>query len=371
MQEILKKIDANLPQLRRYIVTKASKELAELSQPCYYPKTKKMYIELLHILKISDKDVKDFVKRSTKGTKAEKWLIANEPTSRLLVFIMHLFLKNRDTSSYAATMVYYLIVQYARLMHKQIQYCDEDAFRYALDTLTKTHLFSREKTIPNSLYFLSKALQRSFTKDIQKWDEDRVLAFMIESRTRISQSVKSFATSYYNIKKSKIGIKTQQEPTDDKEEYKPEYVVLKRGQQVIDNVTKKITMYKLVDVKALNDAKNVSKIKTSIATQIANELINRRYADKIKILLQLFIKDLTSVQMVCGDEYYKYVKNLMGLKRTSAQLYFKAQVSILLKDIITNLKMNKLYDSYTSQTQFIINTFLAYYVTSILRNNLC
>jgi len=42
MQEILKKIDANLPQLRRYIVTKASKELAELSQPCYYPKTKKM-----------------------------------------------------------------------------------------------------------------------------------------------------------------------------------------------------------------------------------------------------------------------------------------------------------------------------------------
>lgn len=371
MEELLNKITPNLLQLKRFIVGKAAQELSSLSQPCYFPKTKKFYYEILNILKITDKDVKEYIKRILKGTGAEGRLLAKEPASNLLVFVMHLFLKNGDNAAYSATMVYFLIVHYSRLMHKSLpNYCDEDTFKYTLDTLTKTHLFAREKTISNTLFYLSQAIQKRFTEDIKKWNLEKVILFMAETRTRISQSVKSFAQNYYRNKEEGGAIKTQNEETDD-EANAYQYKVLQKGQKVVEEVARKITTYKVVDRKALDDAKNVSKVKTSIAILIANEVTNEKYFNNIKILLQLYVKGLTNVKMICGDEYYTHVKKLMELKRTSAQLYFKGQVNVLLIEILKSLKLTNTYKSYTSQTQFIINSFLAFYITSFLRNNLC
>lgn len=371
MDEILKNITTDLLPLRRYIVGKAAAELSALSTPCYYPKTKKFPYEILHLLKLNEKEFKAFIKRNNKGTKAEKWLLPNDLGTVLLIFIMHLFLKKRDQAAYSATMIYFLIVQYSRLMHKQIKYCYEDTFKYTLDNLTRTHLFSREKTIPNSLFYLSNALQSSFTKDITSWDKDRIFAFMTEARSRISQSIKSFAESYYRNRKEGVAIKTQSEVTDEENPNIYQYKVLQRGQRIVDDVTKKITIYRFVDKKAFEDAKQVSKAKTSISTLICNEVANEKYFDQVKLLLQLFIKGLTDVKMVCGNEYYDYIRKLMALKRTTAQIYFKAQVNILLQEILKNLKLLEGYRKYTSQTQFIINSFLAFYITSIFRNTIC
>jgi len=370
MDELFKKITIDLAPLKRYIVGKAAMELSSLSTPCYYPKTKKFPYDILHLLKITEKDFKEFIKRNNKGTIAEKWLLPNDLGSVLLVFIMYIFLKNRDQSGYSATMLYFLIIHYSRLMHKQIKYCYEDTFKYTLDNITKTHLFAREKTIPNSLFYLSNALQKSFTKDITNWDKDRIFIFMSEARSRISQSIKSFASSYYLNRKEGSAIKTQTEESDD-EINKYQYKVLQRGQKVVDEVTKKITIYKVVDKKALEDAKRVSKAKTSISTLICNEIANSKYFDQVKILLQLYVKGLENVKMVCGNEYYDHVRKLMAIKRTTAQIYFKAQINILLHEILQNLKLLEVYKKYTSQTQFIINSFLAFYITSVLRNSIC
>jgi len=370
MEEILNKVTSNLNPLKRFIVGKAAAELSALSKPCYYPKTKKFPYEILHLLKVSEKDFKAFIKRNNKGTKAEKWLLPNDLGTFLLTFVMHLFLKNRDRSTYSAALVYFLIVQYSRLMNKQMKYCYEDTFKYTLDNMTKTHLFAREKTIPNSLFYLSTALQKSFTDDIKNWDKDGILAFMSEARSRISQSIKSFAASYYKNRKAGAAIKTQEEETDD-ESNVYQYKVLQRGQKAVDEVTKKITIYRSVDKKALEDAKRISKAKTSIATLISNEVANEKYFDNVKILLQLYVKGLTDIKMVCGNEYYSHVKKLMAIKRTTAQLYFKSQVNILLQEILKNLKLSEGYKRYTKQTQFIINSFLAFYITSIFRNSIC
>lgn len=370
MDELLNKIPTNLAPLKKYIVSVTARELSALSAPCYYPKTKKFYFELLNLLKITPKEFKDFVKRNYKGTKAEKWLLPNDPATNSLIFIMHLFLKKRDQSAYSATLVYYMIIQYSRLMHKQMKYCYEETFKYTLDNLTRTHLFFREKTIPNSLFYLSNALRKSFTKDILNWDKDRIIAFIIEARTRISQSVKSFAKSYYKNRKEGSMIKTQNEETDD-DANAYQYKVLERGQKIVDEVTKKITVYKVIDKKAFDEAKRISKVKTSIATLIANEVTNEKHFNNIKIVLKLFIKDATSVDMICGKSYYTFVKKMMAVKRTSAQLYFKAQINILVQEILQDIKLIEVYKKYTSQTQFIINSFLAFYLTSILRNTLC
>jgi len=194
--------------------------------------------------------------------------------------------------------------------------------------------------------------------------------FIGVARHRISQSVKSFAENYYRYRKDGAVIKTQNEESDD-DANAYQYQTLQRGQKVIDDVTKKVTSYKIIDRKAFAEAKKISKIKTSIATLMVDKLSNAKNANNIQIALQLFIKGLTDVSMVCGKGYQPYVKKLMAIKRTTAQLYFKAQINILLMDVLKDMRFVKEYEKYTSQTQFIINSFLAFYLTSVLRNNLC
>jgi hypothetical protein len=371
MEDILQKTTTNLNNVKQYVTRNAARELSSLSEPCYYPKTKRIYFELLNALKLTDREFKQFVLRNYKGTKAEKWVLWKDPLTNLLVYIMHLFLKNNDIRSFASTMVYYMIVQYSRLMNKQIRYCDADAFKYTLDTLTRTHLFFREKSIPNSLYYLANIMQTTYKDDIKDWNIERLILFIGAARHRISQSVKSFAENYYRSKKAGVSIKTQAEPTDDEDSPVYQIKVFERGTKAIESAAQKITSYRVTDRKALEDAKKYSKIKTSIATLIVNELSTPKYYDDIKVAMQLFLKDVTTVSMICGDDYRIHVKKLMAIKRTNAQLYFKAQINILLMKIFENIGFDKSYQKYTSQTQFIINSFLAYYVTSVLRNLIC
>jgi len=371
MQIFYDKVNPNISQLKRYITTNAARELSALSEPCYYPKTKRFYYELLNILKVTDKDVKAFVKRTYKGTKAEKFKLTNDPATNILVFIMYYFLKKREQSAFTSTLVYFMIIQYSRLMHKQIKYCYPDTFKYTLDTLTRTHLFFREKSIPNSLYYLARQVQTNYTDDIKNWNVDGIIAFLSSARTRISQSVKSFAKGYYLNRRNGAMIKTQGEPKDGEDDNGYQYEVLEKGQKLVDDVTKKITQYKIIDREAFDEAKKITKIKTSIATIISNGVTKDNHINNVKIALQLFVKEAKTVDMVCGKEFYVYVKRMMAVKRTVAQLYFKAQINILLMEILKDVGFLKTYQSYTSQTQFIINSFLAFYLTLMLRRSIC
>ena len=371
MKILYDKIDPNYNKLKQFITKSAARELSALSEPCYYPKTKRFYYELLNILKIKDKDMKEFVKRTYKGTKAEKFQLTNDVGTNILVFVMHYFLSKKDMRAFSATMVYFMIIQYSRLMHKQMKYCDTDAFKYTLDSLTRTHLFFREKSIPNSLYYLAKQMQKRYTNDIKAWDVDSIIAFLSSARTRISQSVKSFAEAYYRNHKSGARIKTQGEISDDEDANNYQYEVLEKGQKIVDDITKKITLYKVIDRKAFDEAKKISKIKTSIATVVANNVSNEKHINNVKLALQLYVKTIKDVDMICGDGFYTHVKKLMAIKRTIAQLYFKAQINILLIEVLKDSKLLKTYESYTSQTQFIINSFLAFYITIIVRRSIC
>ena len=370
MDELLKKINPDFNQLKRFVINSTARELSALSEPCYYPKTKKIYFEFLNLLKISDADFKKFVKRNYKGTKAEKWNLPTDVGSNIFIVVMHLFLNKRDVTAYSTLMVYYMLFHYSKRMHMQIKYCDADTFKYTLDNLTKTHLFYREKTITNSLYYLSKQVQRTYTNDIKEWNVDGIISFIQVSRHRINQSIRSFAESYYRYKKEGVKITTQKEYTDD-ESNVYQYQVQQKGQKIINLLIKKLTVYKTVDTKVLNEAINISKIKKDIATLIVNELNKDIYVNDIKIALNLFLKEVKNVDMICGKEFYFNVKKLMAVKRSIAQIYFKSQINILLKKIITNIDMVDTYSKYTPQAQFIVNSFLAYYLTLYIKNNIC
>jgi len=373
MEILLSKAKVNLKDLQRELEKLAAYEITQLSEPCYYPKTKKFYFILLNSLKLKDNDVKEFVKRIYKGTKASSWKLYQDPATNLLLFIMNLLLKRGWKKAYLSALIYHLVIQYSRIMHSTLPYCNPDTFRSTIETLTRTHLFSREKSVPNALLYLANVISRQsrMTENLTNWTLDGVIDYQVRTRHRVAQSAHSFITNYHKTREEGGAIKSQTEPESDEEKGLFQYKILERGKKSIDVVVKKFVVYKTIDKKALEEAKKLSKVKTSFSVVISNGLRNDKYADNIRMILKLYIKGIDNVSMLCGKNYEKYVRRLMAVKRTRSQIYFKQQINTLLIQVLKDSNNKKLYDSYTNQTQFIINSFLAYYITATMKNTIC
>jgi len=369
MKELLDKSKINKVALRKAIVKTVAGELTKLSEPCYYPTLHKFQYELYKHTGLTEKDVKEFIKRFWGDTKWGKFLLHKDPVTMLTIFIMKYFLDEKDQLAYQYTVLFHTIRMYTNRMHIQMKFCNPDTFKYTLEHLNKSHLFYREKTIPNALYYLAKQFHVKYSKFIKEGNVDKIGAFVQEVRSRIAQSVKSFASLYYRASEEGLSFKSPYEGEDEDNPYRFEKT--QKVDQLVEEITKKITVYKYIDIKAMNDAKTLSKIKTSLATLITKEITNMKYTENLKQIYRLFIEDLQDVNQLCKKEFFTYVKKLMSIKRTNEKVYFKQQINLLILDIIKEIKFDKKYQKFTTQTKFNINTFLAHYLTLILKNMLC
>ncbi len=369
MEILLNQSNIDFAKLRTFITKTSAAELTALSETCYYPSHKKYYHTLRSITKISEKDIKEFPKRYWKGLKESKFLIHKDTTRMFYVFLLHVLANNHlEKRTFPTMMLLIAIREYSNLMHTQIKYCNPDYFNYALQHQTKTHLFSREKTIGSSLYFLSQEMVKKHFKKIKENDKEIISKFVQEFRGRIHQSIKSFAELYYEAAERGEGIKTEIEPNEE-----TGYQAQSKDNisKLVDSVVKKITVYREVDKKGIEESRKATKINQSLAVSIAKTITNLKYADNIRVCLTLFIKDITDKNMICGPGYNTYIKKLMSIKRTKERVYFKQQIGILLGIILKELKMDKKFDMFTNQTKFSITSFLARYITYFVKTQLC
>ena len=217
---------------------------------------------------------------------------------------------------------------------------------------------------------LTNQLIKRYQKGIFEQDKNKIGMFIQEARTRMSQSIKSFATLYYKSSKEGRRIRNPYESEDDNSNVY-QYEDMQKVDRLIEEIAKSITVYKQSNIKALNDAKKISKIKTSLSILLAKEVSDISNLDNLKHIYRLFLKDLKNVNKLCGTMYFTYVKKLMSIKRTTEIVYFKQQINVLLMKLLVEIKYEDKYKTLTSQSQFNINTFLAYYITMILRDALC
>lgn len=371
MEQLLAKAKINDAQLKRYITQVVAKNLSALVEPCYFPQVKKHFYDFLKLTGLTENDIRDFTKRRWKGRKEEKFGTQSSHVANFYIFLMQYFLSKRDKTTYKYLMVFYIIRIYAGFMHIAFKkYCVDDVFKYALDSLTKTHLFAREKTIPNALFYIAGEMVRRWTKGIRNGDLDDISKFMQDSRTRVTQSMKSFANTYYKAYEEGSGIKSDEEPSDDENTYQS-IKAADKGVKLADEITKKITVYRFTDRKAQEAARRIAKVNASLATQIVSKLNNTKYSDNLRTIYRLYMKDIPNSKSLCGASYEAYVRQLMSIKRTRIKIYFKQQINLLLLKILDEIDYTEKYSKLTSQTQFLINLFLAYYLTMVLRNTVC
>lgn len=370
MDTLLEKARIDDRRLKQLLMRLTATELANIAEPCYAPPLKGPFFVLLREVNLTEKDVRDFTKRLYGNHPAKSWATHNVPSTNLLIFLMNYFIKKRDLDALNTTISYLLVRYYGNLMSKYMpKYCQDGVFRYTLDTLTKTHLFVREGTISGGLVYLAKELQKRFIRELASLDPNGVARFVTEARHRMNQSFKSFAQSYHKAAVEGHAINVEPEAPEGAEQPPPQS--MDRVQRTIEEVIRSVVVNRLIDNKALEEAKKLTKIQASIALDITKELTNVGYSDDMKMVFTLFVKNLTTAKQLCGNDFYKYVKGLMAIKRTKSKVYFKQQVGLLLEKVLTKINKKSWYESLTPQTKFITISFLAYYLTLLMRHRIC
>jgi hypothetical protein len=368
MDDLLLKANIDEAEIKSYAIRTAADELSKLSEPCYYPEISSHNYQFLHLTNLTDQDIRASFKEFFKGVKTAPLSIHRDPKTLILVFLMYYFLKKRDQSSYISILLYYVLKAYSNLMHGRIQYCNKDVFRYTLEHMSKTHLFNREKSISGAMYHIMKEMQNRYTDDFLSKDAERIGLFMSECRSRIRQSITSFQNAYYKF--SKEGLKYRQ-PYVGEEGEEFEYQIVEKRNLLIDTITKSITVYREIDEKALAEAKSTAKIRESISRQIVEELTNVKYQENVKLILDLFIRDIKAASTMCGKDFFPYVRSLMAVKKTNKPIYFKQQIYELLVKILKSIKALDTFLGQTPQTKSLHGSFLAFYIAMFLKNKIC
>jgi len=371
METFLNSTNINIAAFKRALPTITANEMTELTSPCYYPQHKKFFFQFLHYANTTEADTKKIASRFWKNIPDRmKLTIWTDNTTLFQIAMMHYFLKENEPLLFNYMMLLFGIRQYSNVLYKFLKFCDENAFRYTLENIAKTHLFAREKTIGNAIYFISKEMIKKYKKGILDLNDEKISLFIGEYRSRLNQSVRSFANMYYDVKEKGLSISVTREPDPESGEI---YQLQSQDKtdRLIDDVVKKITVYKEFDKQSMIRAKQLTKINTSLATIITNTITNIKYSDNLKTIFKLFLKDVSSVSKLCGKNFIPYIRKLMGIKRTKDRVYFKQQVTILLMSVLEEIDYKDKYENLTNQTKFSINSFLAYYITLIFRSHIC
>ena len=270
-----------------------------------------------------------------------------------------------------ATMILFCINSYSHKFFKFFKFCNSDVFRFTLDNISKTNLMSREKTIPNFLFHIAKEMQRRHKNDLDSFDNpENISKFVYECNHRINQTTRSFAELYYKNSKEGTGGYSQSEK-EGPEGTTYEVESFKKGQRLIEDIVAKITIYKEVDRKAFDDAKKLSRINILFAEYIVKEMSDLKYANDIRLIYELYLKEMKNMSQLCGNGFFKYTSDLMGIKRTNQKIYYKLQVSQLTEKIIIGSKYEKSYLKLTKQTKFLTQSFTSYYLAMFFRNKVC
>ena len=361
MDNLTQLVDFDERKVNRYIKKVTTSELSNLSEPCYYPKMHGYKHEILKLLNVKERDVRDFTKEYWKGTKYSRFNIHNDPYTMMIIFLMYYALNEKDEDFFFILMLFFVVRTYSNLMHTMIPYCNVQYFNYALENLSNLHLFKRERSIPNALQFLAKDYSKKYKKEIKNNNLDEIGKFITESRHRIAQSIRSLLTIYVQAYEAGAGYQAPGEEGFDK-------APTEKGTKLVDDVVNRITTYRTFDEKGFEEAKKRSGIDDIKAKSIVREISKTDYSEDIRTALISFLREIKGIKYICDRDYYSYVQKLITGK-VKKSLFKDAIVNLLVK-VLKALHFSSLQRMDDRDKRKVV-LFISFYLTGYLRNTVC
>lgn len=352
--------------LRRYIENVVGNELAKLSQDCYYPRVSVLFKELMFRTSTNEKMLLAY---SKKRWPDYQFFLLHDPYTTLLILIVQYFLnEKKDEAAAMWAFNLFSIRTYSNTMFKYISKgCNPDYWNVAMEKISHSHLFRLQKTVGNSVLYLSMAVYKKYKNDLVKDNAEEIKDCIYYIKSRINQSLKSFFQHYYKAKEEKNKIKSRsEEDIYDKDSFEHKII------QFANRISKDICVYGKVNKDAINQARQVTKFNKILSEKYAESLKNADLTDQIETILVLMLKGLTNSDEICSVKFLIHIKRLMSVKTSNKPVYFKKNL-VTLHDgyVIPSLGLEKWFNNLSIQTKKVSRDFISYYLAFFVRSYIC
>lgn len=340
-------------EVYRYLSKIVGTEISEVTKPCYVPKLIKYYSDLQRYTGITDDTIKTF--RSGISTEFNKFNIYNEKYTVLLIIAVLHYMRLKKPEI-AKTFFKLLTLKFytSRLHIHFSKFCNPDLWILSLDRLSPKHLFKVHNGIANAIFYVSdfdfnKNKNRLGDKNIR--DRDLVL-IIYGLRTKIAQSMKSFAEAYYYIYNNKTT--SSKADTDE----------FAGAQLTADKISMTMCTYGQIDKIALKEAIIKSKLRKDLAMSIISQISVAEYKDKVRFLI-LLISRLSDLKNVCIDsKRNKLIRKINSQTKIANKYSVREEIKNLMYSLESGYQLKTIYDS-----QLVM--FFGYYLATFLRNRIC
>lgn len=266
-------------------------ELSKLSEPCYLPKIVKYWEDLKHLTGITENDIKLFYKGFANAYIGQFKVISNNFSSLLIISILYY---SRKKEYETVRLLYYMLTIrfYSNLVHRNFKYCKPEVWDQSLETMSQKHLFKVKNGLSPALVYLSDVeVNRHYPRlSNENLSEKELLVLIYSLRHRISQSIRSFTTKYYEIEKQKTGSLGTTEGDEELDN-----IIL-----VADKISSSICTYNQVDKVALMKSISLSNIPKDIGIHLIENLSSVEYKDNVKFLITLMNR-IVPIKEWCFD----------------------------------------------------------------------
>jgi hypothetical protein len=341
----------------RYVARIVATELSSISSPCYYPKLIKYWKELYNITNFDFNELERFKKTISPEYRSFDIFMDKQ---NIFLYICLIHFSKKNMKEYMNLLYQFITVKmYSHLVHRSFpKFCRNDLWEMTMNQISPRHLFKVCNGIPNALIYLSNAeFKRYYPKLITDIDDDTMYKLLYAIRTRISQSVKSFATLYYDMfegNKGGIGVIGDEEESGG-------------GSSVADKVAEKISTsmctYGTIDKKSLMVALNFSGLRKELGISILDEISSVDYKTNISFIT-ILISRVKNINDVCIE-----TKRMSLIRKIETKVKVgQYEVRKVILDFLYGLEIGYQLKKYNS-SQVVL--FFLHYMTLYIRARIC
>lgn len=353
------KINTNDDEVYKYMSRLIANELSYITKPCYFSKFVKYDLDIQRKLNISNIEINTFINSIDftniiafrKGFSDKKTIVS-------LLGVLNYINKNEEISK--LFFQYLTIKFYSSRIHIHFpKFCNDKIWDRSFEILSPNHLYKKSGGIANFIMYIANfdfEKAKSKFKNPKLTDRDLYL-IVLGLRTKISQSVKSFAQSYYKVAKEVEGSdKSKSDPLENDAQ-------VSGTQLIADKISMLMCTYQQIDEGALNYSISIAKINKDIATNILVELSKVENRDKIKFII-ILIGKLNDLKSVCIEQS----RNNLIRKIISTKILKKYDIREEVIKILSGLDNSYKWANIDKNqlSIFFINYLLIY-----MRNRIC
>jgi len=352
-KDFLSMSNSELASLHRYLSHVNGTEISKILKPCYVPKTIIYKSELFNKMGIEKPQIKEFKDNIDKKYRSFN-ILTDQYTLAIIMGMIHTHRKRRTETS--KLLYQFLAIKFHSSLHHIFfpKFCSDELWKTTLNKVSSKHLYREKDGVSNAIIHVVNSLYKIYKPilDGKTIDDKKMVRMIYDLRHRLFQSMRSFATVYYDQQKKMGSTKT----SDDVEE-KPDVQI------IADKISMSIGTFGQVDLSSLNLAISKSGIKRDIGVSIINGISDVEYKEQIKFIM-ILISRTGNLMNICKDSSRNALVRRIESGVKIGKYNAKAEMLKLMYSTELGYRLKGMY-----KTQLVI--FLSHYLTNFTKTKIC